>query len=107
MALFWKRKETQDEFAVAQPTEFVENKPAPEQPVAETPAQEQPAEEKQAAGLFGRVKAALSSRIKRTKDEIVGQIRAAVKAAGKVDENLIERIEEILIKADVGAETTM
>ena len=31
----------------------------------------------------------------------------AVKAAGKVDENLLDRIEEILIKADVGAETTL
>lgn len=58
-------------------------------------------------GLFGRMKAALADRIRKTKDEIVGQIRAAAKAASKVDENLIEKIEEILIRADLGAETTM
>ncbi|MCX7626664.1 MAG: signal recognition particle-docking protein FtsY [Candidatus Sumerlaeaceae bacterium] len=58
-------------------------------------------------GLFGRLKAALSQRIRKTREEIVGQIKAAIKAAGKVDENLLERIEEILIRADVGAETTL
>ncbi len=63
-------------------------------------------EETQPRGFFGKIKAALSSRIRKTRDEIVGQIRAAIKAAGKVDEHLLERIEEILIKADVGAETT-
>lgn len=57
-------------------------------------------------GLFGRLRQALSQRIRKTREEIVGQIRAAVKAAGKVDEHLLERIEEILIAADVGAETT-
>lgn len=97
MALFWKRKESQDEFTLAQPGQLKEN---PAEPI---PVQE----EKPSGGIFGRVKAALSTRIQKTKQEIVGQIRAAVKAAGKVDENLIERIEEILIKADVGAETTM
>lgn len=58
-------------------------------------------------GFFGRMRVALAERIQKTKDDIVGQIRAAVKAAGKIDENLLDRIEEILIKADVGAETTM
>ncbi len=70
--------------------------------------QRAPEEEGQAGGgFFGRMKVALSDRLKKTKEEIVGQIRTAVKAAGKVDENLIERIEEILIRADLGAETTM
>jgi len=90
--------------------------PSPvEEPSAEaTPAA--PAEEKRpetltgepepAKGFFGRIKSALSQRIRKTREEIVGQIKAAIKAAGKVDEHLLERIEEILIKADVGAETT-
>ncbi|MGB9692786.1 MAG: signal recognition particle-docking protein FtsY, partial [Candidatus Sumerlaeaceae bacterium] len=56
--------------------------------------------------FFGKLRAALGQRIRKTREEIVGQIKAAVKAAGKVDEHLIERIEEILIRADVGAETT-
>lgn len=64
------------------------------------------AESEKPRGLLGRLKAALSQRIRKTREEIVGQIKAAIKAAGKVDENLLERIEEILIRADVGAETT-
>ncbi len=74
----------------------------------EIPARSTSAEEdaKAGRGLFGRMKTALSDRIRKTKEEIVGQIRAAAKAAGKVDENLIEKIEEILIRADLGAETT-
>lgn len=65
-----------------------------------------PLESSAPRGFFGKLKAALGQRIRKTRDEIVGQIKAAVKAAGKVDEHLLERIEEILIRADVGAETT-
>ncbi len=65
-----------------------------------------PSESAAPRGFFGKLKAALGQRIRKTRDEIVGQIKAAVKAAGKVDEHLLERIEEILIRADVGAETT-
>lgn len=76
---------------------------------AETTDDVKPADQDARAGrgLFGRMKAALTDSIRKTRDEFVGQIRAAVKAASVVDENLIERIEEILIKSDVGAETTM
>ncbi|MGI8907790.1 MAG: signal recognition particle-docking protein FtsY [Candidatus Sumerlaeaceae bacterium] len=126
MALFWKRKDTNEEFVTAKPGElFVRQEPGspaplptetspPVEPKPTTPLTEQgphgdvTAEDAQSGtGLFGRMKTALSTRIQQTRQEIVGQIRAAMKAAGKVDENLIERIEEILIKADVGAETTM
>lgn len=118
MALFWKRKEENEEFTTAKPGEFmrmdaipppVKPPEKPVAPVAPPPAAPQPPAEPEpvSRGIFGRVKAALSERMQKTREELVGQIRAAVKAAGKVDENLIERIEEILIKADVGAETTM
>jgi fused signal recognition particle receptor len=130
MALFWKRKDTNDEFVTAKPGEmFVPPPPkAPPGPPVPAPSPDQQTsarpgatappiappsgevttEDAQAGrGLFGRIKTALSSRIQQTREELVGQIRAAIKAAGKVDEKLIERIEEILIKADVGAETTM
>lgn len=68
-----------------------------------------PASEEKAksGGLFGRFKTALSSRLEKTRGEFVGKIKEVIKAAGKVDEHLIDRIEEILIQADVGAETTM
>jgi fused signal recognition particle receptor len=83
--------------------------PPTENVATESTAPAEPAEEEESpsrGGFFGRLKSALSQRIRKTREEIVGQIRAAVKAAGKVDEHLLERIEEILIKADVGAETT-
>lgn len=123
MALFWKRKETNDEFVTAKPGEFhipqapaqPEATPAPEagNPPQETPAVQPVASpaptapsENQPSGFFGRIRTALSDRLIKTKEEIVGQIKAAVKAASVVDEHLIERIEEILIGADLGAETT-
>ena len=115
MALFWKRKEQPPQFVTAPPPD-VENAPVPEtapapdavQPTPEPQieqAPEQPATPQ--SGFFGRMRTALADKIQRTRDDIIGQIRQAIKAAGKVDENLLDRIEEILIKADVGAETTM
>lgn len=97
MALFWKRKD--------QPGEDVSPKGDP----ADAPSTDAapPEQEADKPGFFGRMKSALADRLRRTREDFVGQIRAAVKAAGVVDENLLERIEEILIKADVGAETTM
>jgi len=58
-------------------------------------------------GFFGRIKSALGSRLEKTRTEFVDKIKEVIKAAGKVDDQLIDRIEEILIQADVGAETTM
>lgn len=122
MALFWKRKDSPAEFVTAPPPEEEADEKArravedaswrgPEKAKGEAePAGEPEAKRETAAaprGLFGRVRAALSDRIQKTKESVVGQIREAIKAAGKVDENLIERIEEILIQADIGAETTM
>jgi fused signal recognition particle receptor len=125
MALFWKRKETNEDFVTVKPGElFVRQDPAPPAaapaaapapppsqpdsvPVAEPRGDVTTEDAQVGRGLFGRIKAALSTRIQKTREEIVGQIRAAAKAAGKVDENLLERIEEILIKADMGAETTL
>ncbi len=110
MALFWKRKDQQaaepgaDSDAASEPRAEAASEPRAE-PVSEVSDPEGAAAPKR--GLFGRIKSALSDRIRKTRDEFVGQIRAAVKAAGKVDDTLLERIEEILIRADVGAETTM
>lgn len=112
MALFWKKKEPPPEFVSLNPGELKDDEPAKED-VEQAPGALAEASDSDSAGsekkpgFFGRVKAALSQRIQRTRDDIVGQIKEAIKAAGKVDENLLERIEEILIKADVGAETTL
>lgn len=78
--------------------------PAPASEALQQPADSAPAK---SGGFFSRVRSALSTRMEKTRDEFVGKIREVIKAAGKVDEHLIDRIEEILIQADVGAETTM
>ncbi|PKO16438.1 signal recognition particle-docking protein FtsY [candidate division BRC1 bacterium HGW-BRC1-1] len=108
MALFWKRKDQSPEFV--KNTELVDSAAEVKTPIVEPPpddtVQQNPSTVA-SGGLFGRVKSALSDRLRKTREDFVGQIRAAVKAASVVDEHLIERIEEILIQADVGAETTM
>lgn len=54
-------------------------------------------------GIFGKMKAALA----KTRNNFVDRIREVVKAAGTVDEMLLDNIEEILIKSDMGAETSV
>jgi len=43
----------------------------------------------------------------RTKDNIVGKVRQAVGLAAKVDDDLLDNIEEILIQGDVGVAASM
>ena len=45
--------------------------------------------------------------LSRTKDNIVGKVRDAVGMAAKVDDDLLEEIEEILIQGDVGVAASM
>ncbi|MCX7717001.1 MAG: signal recognition particle-docking protein FtsY [Candidatus Sumerlaeaceae bacterium] len=115
MAFFWKRKESSTELqkpgseSSAPDTEITNASAGEAQPSEPTTAEIQQDQETAGArpGFFGRIRAALSERIQKTKNHFIGQIKAAVKAASKVDDNLIERIEEILIRADLGAETSM
>ncbi len=133
MALIWKRKNEDDEFVTVKPggsgpegqkqeEGFVTAQPGsiapPRAPQPATssssPAESgdsasspQPDVPAKSAGFFGRIRSALGSKLEKTRDEFVGKIREVIKAAGTVDADLIDRIEEILIQADVGAETTM
>ena len=111
MVFFWKKKDTQDAPATDAEDTALEDGAAgqAEATVAEQPAEAPPDDGSPAGspGLFGRVRAALSDRLRKTKEHFVGQIKAAIKAAGKVDDQLIENIEEVLIKADIGGETSM
>ena len=115
MAFFWKRKDSSAQPAPEEtrelevPTETELESDAVVTPGEPAPLPERDQDELPVArkGFFARVRGALADRIKKTRDDFVGQVRAVIKAAGKVDENLIERIEEILIKADVGAETSL
>ncbi len=53
--------------------------------------------------LFKRLKEGLS----KTKQGITGKIETLIKSYQKVDEELLEELEEILITADLGVQTTM
>ena len=53
-------------------------------------------------GFFDKLKSGLS----KTKNAIVGKIDALFKALRRVDEELFEELEELLISADVGVTTT-
>ena len=49
----------------------------------------------------------LKQGIAKTRNGIVNSIRSVIKSFQKIDEELLEEIEEILISADVGTNTTM
>ena len=53
-------------------------------------------------GLFDKLKQGL----KKTKDSVLNQFNNILKAFVRIDENLLEELEEILIAADVGVSTT-
>ncbi len=53
-------------------------------------------------GFFTRLK----ERLSKTKSTIIEQVKKVIRLHGRVDEELLEQIEEILIQADVGVDTT-
>ena len=54
-------------------------------------------------GWFDRLKSGLS----RTREGLVGRITSIVTGAGRIDEDLYDELEETLIQADVGVETSL
>ena len=60
-------------------------------------------ESEKKAGLFSRIKAGLT----KTRDSIMGGVERVFIAFRTVDEELFEELEEALIMADMGVETTM
>lgn len=53
-------------------------------------------------GLFSKIKESLT----RTRETIVERIEAVVRPGRKVDEEVLEELEELLLRADVGVRTT-
>ena len=53
-------------------------------------------------GLFAKIKAGL----KKTRDSVVGQIDSMLKSFTKIDEELFEELEELLVMGDVGITTS-
>ena len=60
-------------------------------------------EEHESKSLFGRLKKGLS----KTRDGFVSQVESLFRSYDKINEDLYEDLEEILIQADVGVKTTM
>ena len=83
-----------DNLSEEQPTEV-------EKPVTEPSASEETPETE--GGWFTRLKEGLS----KTRNNIVGQISGLLRVGRTIDEELMEEIEEILIQADVGVNTTL
>ena len=59
--------------------------------------------QKEKKGIFARLKEGLN----KTRDSILGSVDGILSAFTKIDEDLFEELEEILIMADMGVETTM
>ena len=53
-------------------------------------------------GLFAKIKEGL----KKTRDSVVGQIDSMLKSFTKIDEELFEELEELLVMGDVGINTS-
>jgi len=76
--------------------------PEQEQETVEHPVQaEQPEERK--PGLFDRLRQGLS----KTRDSLVGKIDRLVLGKKEIDADTLEELEEILITADIGVQTTV
>lgn len=72
-----------------------------ESKIAESTAEEEKEEEK--IGWFGRLKAGLS----KTRDDMNYKINDILGNYVKIDEDMIEDLEDLLISSDIGMETTM
>lgn len=105
--LFRRKKDSEDENLQDGPEQDQESaQPALEseempidKPIAQ-PSDEAPEEKR---GWFSRLKVGLA----RTRDNLAGRISSLIGAGRKIDEELMEEIEEILIQADVGINTTL
>ena len=84
---------------VGQPEpEPLENHPSETQ---EIPEHVEPSEEKK--GFFQRLKEQLS----KTKDGFINKLKQTIRLHGKVDEELLDELEEIMIQSDIGPETAI
>lgn len=61
--------------------------------------------------LFGRKKEkekdTLDSGLKKTKDSVLGRLTRAIAGKSKVDDEVLDQLEEILVTSDVGVDTTL
>ena len=74
-----------------------------ESELTEEPVQEEEIIEEKKAGFFQRLKSGLQ----KTRDDISHKLNTVLGAYVKIDDEMLEDIEEILITADISMETTM
>lgn len=83
--------------------ELVETEPVvEEEPIEAEPVVEKPVQEKK-LGFFAKIKSGLS----KTRDNILSSVDNVLKSFVKIDEDLFEELEEALIMADIGVETSL
>ncbi len=111
-AIEGKTEEKTEPEAVEEPVTEEEPEPEPEPVIEEEPEEatepetfegEVLSEEETQGGFFNR----LFSGLDKTRKGIVDKIDQAINNYGEIDESLYDEIEEILISADVGMETTL
>ena len=83
--------------------ELVETEPVvEEEPIEAEPEVEESVQEKK-VGFFAKIKSGLS----KTRDNILSSVDNVLKSFVKIDEDLFEELEEALIMADIGVETSL
>lgn len=95
-------EKTEVEEAVQEiPEENVE--PVEVEETEEVAVEEQPTEEEKPKGFFAKIKEGLS----KTRNNIISSVENVLSAFTKIDEDLYEELEEALIMADIGVETSL
>ena len=95
---------TTEENNVVEKTEVEEAvQEIPEENVEPVEVEEQPTEEEKPKGFFAKIKAGLS----KTRNNIISSVENVLSAFTKIDEDLYEELEEALIMADIGVETSL
>ncbi|MBF1571978.1 MAG: signal recognition particle receptor subunit alpha, partial [Prevotella sp.] len=62
-------------------------------------------------GIFGlfnkKSKETLDKGLEKTKESVFGKLTRAVAGKSKIDDDVLDNLEEVLITSDVGVETTL
>jgi fused signal recognition particle receptor len=102
--MFWKRNKQQSELPIDTPRN--NDKPPADLSDADqaSPPAESPSESKapKKRGLFGK----LFDRLRASRDAILKKTISIFERRGKIDDDLLDELEETLITADIGVETT-
>lgn len=101
MGLFWKRKSSKEEPPVKAP-ESEAKPPQPDQ-APPAPVDDQPSPEPAETGFIGRFRRAIAS----TRENLSTRLEDAVKGKKQIDAATLEELEEMLIGADIGVQTTL